>query len=150
MTMLNTLFESQADRSLARAREVARHGFLPYPPTDVQRALLYKLEYHIGREKAVSVGELAERLKQTPRSVKEIVRELRMQPFRVPIGSSRDQKEGGYFLCATVEERLETAEQYSRQAFSELKVWRDLLEPHELAERLGQLQLQLMEGERRG
>ena len=147
--MLNTLFESQTDRSLARTREVAKHGFLPYAPSDVQRALLHKLEYHVGRDKAVSVGELAERLKLTPRAVKDAVRELRMQPFRVPIGSSRDQKDGGYFLCATVEERLETARQYSRQAISELKVWRDLLEPHELAEEMGQMQLEVM-GDIRG
>ena len=147
--MLNTLFESQADRSLARAREVGKHGFLPYAPSDVQRALLYKLEYHVGRDKAVSVGELAERLKLTPRAVKDAVRELRMRPFQVPIGSSRDQKDGGYFLCATVEERLETARQYSRQALSELMVWRDMLEPHELAEEMGQMQLTLA-GESRG
>ena len=72
-----------------------------------------------------------------------------MRPFQVPIGSSRDQKDGGYFLCATVEERLETARQYSRQALSELMVWRDMLEPHELAEEMGQMQLSLA-GESRG
>ena len=144
MTNLNTLFETQADRSVARAQEVARTGFLPYPPSDLQRGLLRQLECRVGRDRAITIGELAERLKTSPRNVKDAVRELRMQPFLVPIGSSRDQKDGGYFLCATVEERLDTARQYSRQAISELKVWRDMLEPHELAEEMGQMQLEVL------
>lgn len=143
--MMSSLFETQADRSRARAAEVCAHGFTPYPPSDVQRSLLHQLQSRVGRERAISVGELAERLKTTPRDIKAAVRELRMRPFQVPIGSSRDQAAGGYFLCATVDERLETARQYSKQALSELKVWRDMLEPHELAEELGQIHLALTE-----
>lgn len=144
-----TLFDAQIpqrERSLVRAAEVCRHGFQPYPPSDLQRALLRVLQMHVGRDRAVSVGELAEQLKSTPREVKGLVRDLRMRPFRVPIGSSRSQSDGGYFLCATAEERVQTARQYSQQALSELKVRRDLLEPHELAEEMGQIQLQLQEG----
>ncbi len=149
--MLNTLFEQQEDRdhdakerAIAHAYAVLRgegSGAAHLLPTVRQQALLRIVVDRLGRTRAITVGELAERLKVTPRDVKADVQELRRR-FRVRIGSSRDGEAGGYYMITTKQEALDTARPFVSQALAELEIARAILEPHEMAELEGQLRLE--------
>lgn len=148
--MLGTLFESQVDRDTEARRRAVAHAYdvlrgvgvygATLKPTPRQQTLLRLIVDRVGRDKAISVGELAEQLKVQPREVKSDVNVLRTM-FRVRIGSSRDGETGGYYMIASKEEALDTARPFVRQAQAELAIARAILEPHELKEFAGQLQI---------
>ena len=120
---LNTasLFETYADRARRRLEAVLCGEECPWPITPYQRRVLEYMSYHQGREKVMALGELAERLRVTPRVVKELVQDLRLN-FRVAICGSRDSDNGGYFLAATYEEVQESIAPMLRQAVTMLRV----------------------------
>lgn len=146
--MLGTLFEGQEDRDLAmfgrtvaHIHEVMYHGHRGVMLNERQRAFLRIVADRKGLARAISIGELAERLKTSPREIKACVRDLRLV-FRVRIGSSRDGEAGGFYLIATKQELLDTVRPFVRQAQSEFEIVKALCEPHELAELEGQMRLE--------
>ena len=147
--MLGTLFETQHDRDAASKERAITHAYAVLRgegapdrllPTVRQQALLRIVAGRLGRAHAISVADLAAKLKVQPREVKGDVNELR-RIFRVRIGSSRDGESGGYYLITNKQEALDTARPFVSQALSELAIARAILEPHELAELEGQLRL---------
>jgi hypothetical protein len=146
--VLGTLFESQEDRdreggmrTIAHVEDVMIAGYRGVMLTARQRSLLYIVADRKGLARAISIGELAERLKTSPREIKACVRDLRLV-FRVRIGSSRDGEAGGFYLIATKQELLDTVRPFVRQAQSEFEIVKALCEPHELAELEGQMRLE--------
>jgi hypothetical protein len=145
--MLGTLFEAQEDRdqlmlqrTIAHVLNVMHNGYRGAMLTDRQRVLLRLLADRKGIARAIQIGELAERLKTTPREIKATVRDLRLL-FRVRVGSSRNGESGGFYLIATKRELFDTVRPFIRQAQSEFEIPKALCEPHELAELEGQLRL---------
>ena len=146
--MFGTLFETQADRDTEARMRAVQHAYdvirgdLPAGPKPSRRQteLLRIVVERQGRVKAIAVGELAERLRCTPRDVKGDVRDLRLL-FRVRIGSSRDAENGGCYLITTKDEALDTARPFVKQAQAEFAVAKAILEPHEMKELEGQLRL---------
>jgi hypothetical protein len=117
-------------------------GRAAYPVNDRQRALLDVLRMRRGRQRAISIGELGERLKLNPRAVKLEIADLTVR-FRLPIGSSRDAAEGGYYLVMTHDEAIDSAAPHIHQGIAHFKRAAVLLDKHDLNVMLGQLLLQL-------
>lgn len=115
----------------------------PGPITQRQRDILHLLRYRRGCARAIQIGEMAEKLKTTPRQIKEDIADLSIR-FRLPIGSSRDAESGGYYLCITQEERIATATPHIHQAMAHLRRANVVLDPKEMSELMGQL---LLDGE---
>jgi hypothetical protein len=115
------LFETYADRVMRRVDEVIAGKACKWQPTLADTTLLTLLRNHQGKNRAVALGALCERMHVTPRTVKEIVQELRLN-FGVQLGASRDGEAGGYYLIATAEESLDSTEPMLHQAVTMLKV----------------------------
>ncbi len=115
------LFETFADRARRRLEAVLCDEECPWPITPEQRRVLEYMSYHQGRERVMALGELAERLRVTPRTIKELVQDLRLN-FRVAICASRDANAGGYFLAATYAEVEESIAPMLHQAVTMLRV----------------------------
>jgi hypothetical protein len=144
--MTPDLFTTFADRVMDRVEEVLSNRECRWPPSEDQRRLLGMLKARRGRENAVSIGEVCERLRLTPRQVKELVQDLRLN-FRVQIGASRDSAEGGYFLGTNREEMVASSAQMFHQAITMLKVVRVMRAEHDNEELFFQIRLALAEGE---
>jgi hypothetical protein len=138
---LGTLFETAEDRAVAHAERVLRGDTgCALKPTDRQMRLLRLVLARRGMAQAISISELAEKLRTSAREVKGDVRDLRLL-FGCRIGSSRDQRAGGYYLITSTKELHATATPLLHQLRSEAAVIRKMCEPHELAELEGQLRL---------
>ena len=116
-----SLFETFAERVLRRADAVIAGRECSWPPTTQQVHFLQLLRGHQGKRRIVALGDFAERLHLTPRAVKELVQELRLN-FGVQIGASREGESGGYYLISTYDESVESTEPMLRQAVTMLKV----------------------------
>ena len=137
------LFTTFADRASARAKDVIANIGCPWPPSELQRRVLGYMLYSQGKAKAMPLGLLGERLKQSPRQIKELVQELRLN-FGVQICASRDGDAGGYYLAETAAEVEESIQLMWNQAITMLRVCRRMRGPeHELREMLGQIELEL-------
>ena len=88
-----SLFTTFAERAMQRLDEVVMNRDCPWPISVDQYELLKLLRTHQGAAKAIALGEVCERLKLTPRQVKDLVQDLRLN-FRVQIGASRDSGGG--------------------------------------------------------
>ncbi len=138
-----TLFETFADRARRRLEAVLCNEDCPWPITREQRQVLEWMSYHQGRERVMPLGEIAERLRTTPRTVKELVQDLRLH-FSVPICASRDANAGGYFLAGTLSEVEESIAPMWNQAITMLRVCRAMRgSDHTVAELLGQVRMDL-------
>ncbi len=135
-------FDTPEDRELLIDRQImdVLTGRYTYAPSENQRALLHLLRMRRGLSRAISIGEIGERLKLSPRTVKEEIADLTIR-FRLPIGSSRDSSQPGYYLAITKSERLASATPHINQALKHLARANVLLDQHEMAELMGQLNL---------
>ena len=135
-------FDAPEDRELLIDRQImdVLTGRYTYAPSDNQRALLHLLRMRRGLSRAISIGEIGERLKLSPRTVKEEIADLTIR-FRLPIGSSRDSSQPGYYLAITKEERVASATPHINQALKHLQRADVLLSKHEMAELMGQIQM---------
>ena len=137
------LFTTFADRVTDRVDEVLSNRDCKWPISEDQRDLLRLLKGYRGRDRAIALGYVCERLKLTPRIVKDLVQDLRVN-FHVQICASRDANAGGYYLATCEAEILESISQMWHQAITMLRVCRAMRGPqHELAELLGQLRIDL-------
>ena len=93
--------------------------------------LVFSEPCHAGRERALSIAAIQNRLKResgksfTDRAIKDAVKEL-VERHEVPIGSCRGVSHPGYFLLATDDDRAAAARPVLRQALSELRRFRIL------------------------
>jgi hypothetical protein len=137
------LFTTFADRVMLRVDEVLSNRECKWPPSEDQRRLLGMLKSNRGRENARPLGEICDRLRLTPRIVKDLVQDLRVN-FFVQICASRDGSAGGYYLANNQQEVAESTRQMWNQAITMLRVCRAMRGPnHDLAEMLGQLRIEL-------
>ena len=134
------LFATFADRVLQRVDEVDANQNCKWPLSEDQRTLLRLLRPRVGRENAVALGLLCERMKLTPRSVKDLVQDLRLN-FGIQIGASRDSNAGGYYLISSEAESIESTTQLLHQAITMLEVVRVMRGHHDILELLGQVRL---------
>jgi len=144
MHTAGTLFDSPQDRAQQRAYAVLRgeiDGAIE--PTASQRAILRILADRPGKAMAISAADLARLANSDDRRVRNDVRDLRLI-FKVRIGSARGEG-NGYYLAVTREERLETVRPFANQIYAEAAIIRAMLDPHELAELEGQMQLTIPE-----
>jgi hypothetical protein len=142
--MTENLFTTFADRVMDRVDEVLSNRECKWPPSEDQRSLLGLLKARRGRERAMPIGEVCERMKITPRQVKDLVQDLRLN-FRVQIGASRDAADGGYFLGNTREEMVVSSTQMLHQAITMLRVVHVMRAEHDTEDLLRQVRLALTE-----
>jgi len=116
-----SLFDTFADAVLRRVDDVIAGRNCDWPTKEPHRRLLALLRNHQGKHRAVSIGEIGEKMSLAPRAVKELVQDLRLS-FGVQLGSSREADGGGYYLIATEAESEETCAPYFQQAITELRV----------------------------
>lgn len=137
------LFTSFAERVMIRVVDVLANRECKWPISADERRLLELLKAHRGRDRAIALGYACERLKLTPRVVKDLVQDLRVN-FHVQICASRDSNTGGYYLATCLEEVTESTEQMWHQAISMLRVCGAMRGTnYDLAEMLGQLRIEL-------
>lgn len=137
------LFETFADRALERMDDVLSNRGCKWSASYDQKTFLGLLRAHQGRARVVSLGEIGERMRMSPREVKDMVQDLRLN-FYVPICASRDGESGGYFLAATLAEIDDSNRPMLRQAITMLRVCKAMRGPdYTVAEVLGQLKLEL-------
>lgn len=140
--MPHDLFTTFADRVMMRVEEVDANQNCKWPLSDGQRTLLRLLRPRLGRARAIALGDLCERMRLTPRVVKDLVQDLRLN-FGIQIGASRDAAAGGYYLIETEAESVESTTQLLHQALTMLEVVRVMRGHHNLLELLGQIRLGL-------
>jgi hypothetical protein len=92
-------------------------GRTQFTVTEDQRQLLQILRMRRGKARVISIGEICERTRLTPRRVKDMVRSLVID-FGLQVGASRDGDEGGYYLVLTDEEAWDTARPYLNEAIA--------------------------------
>lgn len=107
-----------------------------------EKRVLQLLRFHRGLAKALPIRELQLGTGLGPRTIKEIVRNLRLS-FRLPIGSSKRGGEGGYYVMVTAEDEAAWVNDVLSQVRAELAVVRAAVRKSESLERIGQL---VMEG----
>lgn len=150
MNLQPTLFEPPPESEVERAHRIDVQildtlcGKCAYPISERQRSLLHLLRSRRGLDSAISIGEIGERLKINPRTVKEEISDLTIR-FRIPIGSSRDAVNSGYYLAITRQECVDSATPHIRQALVHLQRARVLLDEKDLLELVGQLNLHMPE-----
>jgi hypothetical protein len=140
--MPENLFTTFADRVMDRVEEVLSNRECRWPPSHDQLMLLGMLKAHRGRDRAVPLSEVCGRLKLSPRIIKDLVQDLRLN-FGVQIGASRDSAAGGYYLITTEAESIESTTQMLHQALTMLEVARVMRGHRTIAEMFGQLTLNL-------
>lgn len=134
------LFTTFAERVVMRVDAVDANQGCKWPLSEAQRTVLRLLRCRQGRDKAIPLGELCERMKVTPRIVKDIVQDLRLN-FGIQIGASRDSTAGGYYLIANEAESVESTTQMLHQALTMLEVVRVMRGHHTILDMLGQAHL---------
>jgi hypothetical protein len=105
-------------------------------------AVLRAIRFHRGADNAIPIRELRSRLKLSDRDIKAIVRKLRIS-FHLPIGSSKDATEGGYFLILTAEDQAVFDRSFLDQVRAQIQAHRCVAGPQRTSELLGQLQLEV-------
>lgn len=142
--MPNDLFTTFAERVMDRVEDVLSNRDCKWPPSEDQRMLLGMLKAHRGAERAKPLGEICERMKLTPRVVKDLVQDLRLN-FRIQIGASRDANGGGYFLGTNREEMVQASQQMFHQAVTMLRVVKVMRSVHDSDDMIQQIRLALTE-----
>ena len=140
-----SLFETFKDKAMRRVEEILHAGDSRWPLDGAQELFLNLIKKHQGRGRSVPLSEIAGRMHCTPRTVKDIVREMRLN-FGVLICSSRG--DDGYWLAANEEEVRESMRPYFAQAMSELRVFHAMnRNVQSIDEMLSQIRLELTTGE---
>jgi hypothetical protein len=137
------LFTTFAERAMLRVDDVVMNRECPWQITVEQYELLKILRTHQGAAHAIALGRICEQMGVTPRQVKELVQDLRLN-FGVQIAASRDAEAGGYFIAGTEAEVEQSIQQMWHQAITMLRVCRRMRGPqHTTQELLGQLRIEL-------
>jgi hypothetical protein len=119
---MNTLFELRTDGDMRREAVAENQRLIhlalidkgPWPLSQRQRRILEQLRGRQGRNVAMTIDELQQKVGSDARAIKADVRELVMS-FRLPIVASRDGETGGYYFATTAQERVDGSEHYIRE-----------------------------------
>ncbi len=109
-----------------------------------EKAVLRAIRYHRGLDAAINIREIQQQSKLDVRSIKGIIRTLRIS-FRLPIGSSKHGTEGGYYLILTEADRAAWVKEVFDQVRAEVAVVRAAAGHQAGLELLGQLHMQMQQ-----
>lgn len=107
--------------------------------------VLQMIRFHRGSQNAVSLRVIQDRTKLDVRTIKGIVRTLRMS-YRLPIGSSKHSGTGGYYLMLTDEDRAVWRKDVIDQVRAQLDVLHAADGQQAALEALGQLRAEILSG----
>ena len=107
-----------------------------------EKCVLRAIRYRRGQANAITIAELSQQIRLDARAIKSAIRALRIN-FHLPIGSSKNGTEGGYFLMITEDDRAVWAKDVLDQVRAEIAVLRAGAGQHATLELLGQLQLEV-------
>lgn len=116
-------------------------GRLGLPLEDGEKAVLECLRYRRGLANAMPIREITQRTKLDARSIKQAVRDLRID-FSIPIGSWKHADRGGYFLIVDDQDRKAYVKDVLDQVRSELSVLKAVAGRQAHLELLGQMQIE--------
>jgi hypothetical protein len=118
----------------------------PYGLTmsDEEKTVLRRIRYHRGAKNAITIREITASTKFDERTIKGIVRKLRLS-FQLPIGSNKHGSTGGYFIIVTAEDLSCFLAGPLQQIQAELQVVHAVGGSQAARELLGQLQLEVKE-----
>jgi len=140
--------ESEQQRGEALDQEIVRliHG-QPGGPFEQclsgdEQAVLSAIRFHRGAKNAVTIREMRSRLQLSDREIKGIVRALRIS-WHLPIGSSKDSVDGGYFLILSAEDQEVFDANFLDQIRAQVQAHRCVSGPARTRELLGQLSLEV-------
>jgi hypothetical protein len=142
----DNLFTTFADLAILRIDEVMREQNCTVRPTPQQLALLRCLRPRLGLQNALPASDLCILVGVTPRELKELVQDLRLN-FGVQIGASRDAASGGYYIISSEQESIAATAPMIHQAVAMLRVVKVMRKLQDTAELMGQIALQLKEAE---
>ncbi len=111
---------------------------------DDETRLLRVLQYHKGHARAIKIHDLAKRTGLGERDIKAGVRAL-VVDHQLPVASSKSSTDGGYYLITTDDEQRQAASSVAKQIHAEALRHRVLTSPHETAELLGQLTIEVQQ-----
>jgi hypothetical protein len=106
-----------------------------------EKKVLRELRFRRGLQRALTIRDLHAATGIGARTIKEIVRNLRLT-FRLPIGSSKRGAEGGYYLMVTAEDEAAWVNDVLSQVKAEMEVVRAAVRGRESLERLRQLSME--------
>lgn len=148
MTNQTRLFpDSTEERSARIDREIGMlilghpGGALNMVLNDQERSVLRALRTRIGRANTITIEELRKIVNLDPRTIKGVVRSLRIN-FHLPVGSSKHTSDGGYYLMVSQEDRALWVATVTEQIRAEAAVVRAAAGKMEAREMLGQLSLE--------
>jgi hypothetical protein len=95
-----------------------------------------------GRLLALPISEIIAATAADPRSIKADVRDLVMS-FHLPIVSSRDSEDGGYFFAVTAEERISGTADYVKEIIALAQRVRIIRGHHDLSALFGQISTEM-------
>jgi 1,4-dihydroxy-2-naphthoyl-CoA synthase len=107
-----------------------------------EKTVLHMLRYRRGLKNALSIRDLQQKTRLVPRSIKDIVRGLRMN-FALPIGSSKSSLGGGYYIMITREDVSAWGNDLFSQVKAEVAAFRAAAGAQATAELVGQLSLEV-------
>ncbi len=107
-----------------------------------EKAVLRAIRYMRGQANTITIAEISKLTKLNAREIKLAVRTLRIN-FHLPIGSSKNGAEGGYFLMLTEADRAVWAKDVLDQVRAELAVLRAGAGQQATLELLGQLHMEV-------
>jgi len=119
-----------------------QEGPLPGVTLDQQeKDVLQLVRFRRGLGSAVPIREIQQKTALSPRTIKDVVRTLRLN-FRLPIGSSK-RGDGGYYIMVTREDVSAWSATVLDQVRAEVAVLRAAAGPDATNELIGQLSLEV-------
>lgn len=149
MSTQPSLFPESAEAAIARLDStildlILGHNGGPLGLTleEREKAVLRTIRYMRGQANTITIAEISKLTKLNPREIKLAVRTLRIN-FHLPIGSSKNGSDGGYFLMLTEADRAVWAKDVLDQVRAELAVLRAGAGQQATLELLGQLHMEV-------
>ena len=125
----------------AHARAVWRGEYTPgWELTGLQKVILGRLLSRLGAHNAIPLRSLLQITGSDAREIKDAIRSL-VVDFKVRVGASRGDPPG-YYLITSAEEARATSQPYISEIRQLVRRIRVLLDPHDMAELVGQLLLE--------
>lgn len=133
---------AQLDQQIALLAAGQPGGPLNLQLTPDECAVLRAIRFHRGASNAIPIREMRTRIKLSDREIKRIVRTLRVS-YHLPIGSSKDAQDGGYFLILTEDDQKVFDNSFLEQVRAQIQAHRCVCGPRRTRELLGQLSLEV-------
>jgi hypothetical protein len=143
------LFPESSEAAIARLDATILNLIMGYPggPLDLtlegrEKTVLRTIRYMRGHANTITIAEISRITGLNPREIKLAVRTLRIN-YHLPIGSSKNGSDGGYFLMITDTDRAVWSKDVLDQVRAELAVLRAGAGQQAMLELLGQLHMEV-------